>query len=422
MTRDDSAANALLLDLTTPLPAFDRAGMRAWGAHQRIFISSTMRDLGPEREAAVNVVREVSATPRFFEGFSADADPGELYRSEVGRCTVYVLILGERYGTPHPRDPQRRSATHIEYEEARAHFKPTLVYRKRGVQPEPELARWMTELEARHVVTRFTTPAELTVSLDEGLRHLAQAQSTEWVKLGRAVFPVRTYSRGARQTHNFGGRGSTPITLRAGLSDRGILQYLQGQHYQDLPLTFDLNTYAARDLRVQEEGTGAYQREHVITLSAHDAEDRAVAIMRIANSDVTPRQMLESALHHMLFESPLPQNERFGFAMPFHPPVVPELRDLHRRLAHDERSAELFPPLAKLFLTDRLLRGSSQHPALLSSITRLTVSPAIDQRVQVYLAGQLSNNMVGEPLNIVIEGEVNLFGPPSPLLRDWNQR
>src|SRR5579863_1045481 len=90
----------------------------------RVMVSSTVLDLGGEREVARATIAEeglvpwlLERPPREFEHMSGY----ELSVQMAQRCDLYLLILGGRYGSrPEGMPPgDTRSVTHLEYDVAR---------------------------------------------------------------------------------------------------------------------------------------------------------------------------------------------------------------------------------------------------------------------------------------------------------------
>jgi hypothetical protein len=107
----------MIVDLTAAARRAEGERVRDWLTSQRVFISSSLTDTLPEREAVAAAVEEEGARPVWFEEFGRDADAEEAYLAEVDSSTVYVGILNEIYGRPNP--PYGYSATEIEYMRAR---------------------------------------------------------------------------------------------------------------------------------------------------------------------------------------------------------------------------------------------------------------------------------------------------------------
>jgi hypothetical protein len=108
----------------------------------RVFISSTMKDLGPEREAVESALAGLDlAAVRAETVGSQSASPLEVSRMMAQQCDIYLGIYGGCYGTVVPGDG--RSITEIEYHTARKLGKPILIYRKKGILVEPEQEQFL---------------------------------------------------------------------------------------------------------------------------------------------------------------------------------------------------------------------------------------------------------------------------------------
>ena len=67
------------------------------------FVSSVMAGYEHYRAAAIEGIEAVGATPVAFERFGGrDSDPEAAYLAEVSTSTIYVGLLGARYGKPLP--------------------------------------------------------------------------------------------------------------------------------------------------------------------------------------------------------------------------------------------------------------------------------------------------------------------------------
>jgi Domain of unknown function (DUF4062) len=84
-----------------------------------IFISSTS-DLAPEREALAAELRPTYDLYLFEEDRARGASPERRCREQIGRCNVFVGILGARYGSSFPGDEDQRSIVEWEFDTARA--------------------------------------------------------------------------------------------------------------------------------------------------------------------------------------------------------------------------------------------------------------------------------------------------------------
>lgn len=405
--------NELLLDMTSPLPVFNEPELRQWALGRRIFISSTMRDLQEERQQAAGTIRSLGATARFFEEFSSPSGPQGIYVPEVARADAVILILGERYGEPVPADAHARSATQIEYDEAVGTYKPVLVYRKEGTQlkREPRLASFMNQLDAKHTVARFHSLGELDALVREGLSSLAQSESLEWCKLGRAVFPVSRWSR----------RGSS-VEIRTTTREPRIVSYLNppdGRYGQRPYLILGDRVDAVGQLSVHEEASGKYQREYVLDVQLRDESPTLSTMATVVYGNRPPSDWIRAHIKSLLFNEPMPEGYNpYGPGRKSRPDF--RLPEIYEALKDRGRVDELFPSLACVYLLDRLLRGSSQEPAVTREIHRLEVSPVYRGRsrvrVEYAIPGQFGQSSIGDD---AVEGEMVMEVRHERPLRDW---
>ena len=99
----------------------------------RIFISSVQKEFAEERAALRNYLRGDALMRRFFEPFlfedvpAADRRVDAVYLDQVGRCDVYLGLLGDEYGF---EDEGGVSATEREFDGATRHSKLRLIFVK----------------------------------------------------------------------------------------------------------------------------------------------------------------------------------------------------------------------------------------------------------------------------------------------------
>ena len=84
----------------------------------KVYVSSTIIDLRPERQAVLDWLR--MARHQAVDSYLPDSDTvRDSCLDDVGRCDLYVLILGHRYGFQPPDDnPAGLSITHLEFRRA----------------------------------------------------------------------------------------------------------------------------------------------------------------------------------------------------------------------------------------------------------------------------------------------------------------
>jgi len=116
----------------------------------RVFISSVRTGLEQERDSLPGLIRVAHHEPVRFEDFGAQPFPSrEACVRGVDSCDAYLLLLGPKYGHVFPETGQ--SATHDEWVAASTKGMPRLVFRKVGVEFEPE------QEEFAHLVGDYST-------------------------------------------------------------------------------------------------------------------------------------------------------------------------------------------------------------------------------------------------------------------------
>ena len=98
----------------------------------QIFISSTYKDLIPEREKVRDVILSMYQFPIGMEMFSAgDEEQWEIIKETIDSSDYYVLIIGKRYGSVIDEGPDKSiSYTEKEYRYAKSIGLPILAYIK----------------------------------------------------------------------------------------------------------------------------------------------------------------------------------------------------------------------------------------------------------------------------------------------------
>lgn len=82
----------------------------------QVFISSTYKDLIEERQAAVEAILKAGHIPAGMELFKSGKTQLETIKKWIDESDIYLLILGQRYGSIDQESG--KSYTHIEYEYA----------------------------------------------------------------------------------------------------------------------------------------------------------------------------------------------------------------------------------------------------------------------------------------------------------------
>jgi len=137
----------------------------------RVFVSSDMAELEPERETAENIIHGLNLEPRLFELIPATSQsPGQACLVEVRDCHIFVLLVWRSFPP----------AVRAEYQEAIEQGKPILVFVKLLAESEghsPDLRCLLDQLggEAklqtgvRTLYSRFRRLSELSARLRDAL-------------------------------------------------------------------------------------------------------------------------------------------------------------------------------------------------------------------------------------------------------------
>src|SRR5215472_8090651 len=166
---DDAAASgeAAARSGTAPTPA----AIRTPDQRVRVFVSSTLEELAPERAAAREAIAQLRLSPVMFEAGARPYPPRDVYTSYVAQSDIFIGIYWQRYGWVGPG--QEISGLEDEYGLGRG--KPGLYYVK---TPAPDREPGLTALldrirnEARTSYKHFSTPEELRELIGDDLAML----------------------------------------------------------------------------------------------------------------------------------------------------------------------------------------------------------------------------------------------------------
>jgi hypothetical protein len=81
------------IELSSKLPIIRTPDQRL-----RVFISSTLRELAPEREAARKAIEALRLIPIMFETGARPHPPQSLYRAYLGQSHIFLGIYWQSYG------------------------------------------------------------------------------------------------------------------------------------------------------------------------------------------------------------------------------------------------------------------------------------------------------------------------------------
>lgn len=181
----------LLIDLQAAAEVPSVGELSAWASEQRVFISSTMDDMADERKAVEVAVRAIGAEPVTFEQFGGmDGYPGDAYLGHVGSSTIYVGLLGRRYGHL-SRDGY--SATHAEYRKAKEDGLRISVWidNRAKADMEGNQVSFLNEVQVFHVTGSFDSPEDLHDRVTRRLKAIAAEELSPWVRVGNVVIRGR---------------------------------------------------------------------------------------------------------------------------------------------------------------------------------------------------------------------------------------
>jgi predicted ATPase len=119
--------------ITTPEPA---GGIRTPDQRLRVFVSSTLAELSPERQAARAAIESLRLSPVLFEAGARPHPPRALYRAYLAQSEIFVGLYWERYGWVSPGE----EISGLEDEYRLSEGLPRLLYVKEPApQREPRL-------------------------------------------------------------------------------------------------------------------------------------------------------------------------------------------------------------------------------------------------------------------------------------------
>jgi predicted ATPase len=126
----------------------------------RVFVSSTLQELAPERVVAREAIAQLRLTPVLFELGARPHPPQDLYRAYLEQSDIFIGIYWQRYGWVAPT--MEISGLEDEYWLARG--KPQLIYVKTPAPDrEPRLKDLLAQIQQEGVVSyqKFSETAEL---------------------------------------------------------------------------------------------------------------------------------------------------------------------------------------------------------------------------------------------------------------------
>ena len=160
----------------------------------RVFVSSTLQELAPERSAARDSITGLRLTPVMFELGARPHPPRELYRAYLGQSDVFVGIYWQQYGWVAPGE----QTSGLEDEYLLCGDKPKLIYVKIATGPrDPRLTELLGRIQADDGASYkpFDGAEDLAGLIADDLAVLlterfARSAERPAQALGRAALPV----------------------------------------------------------------------------------------------------------------------------------------------------------------------------------------------------------------------------------------
>jgi predicted ATPase len=143
----------------------------------RVFVSSTLDELAPERAAAREAITQLRLTPVLFELGARPYPPRELYRAYLAQSDIFVGLYWQRYGWVAPD----MTISGLEDEYQLAGDKPKLIYLKTPAPArEPRLQALLDRIRTEETASyqKFATPDDLRERLANDLAQLLTERFT----------------------------------------------------------------------------------------------------------------------------------------------------------------------------------------------------------------------------------------------------
>ncbi|MGB7923076.1 MAG: DUF4062 domain-containing protein [Pyrinomonadaceae bacterium] len=253
--------NDLIVESGAYPPPLSEDRYRGWMAGRRIFISSVMdNEMNPSREALRAYLHQMGAVPIMWEEITPrDEGPQVAYLGGVDRSSIFVLIVGSRYGVT---DASGYSPTHQEGNRAAERKIPRMLFTLgtvRDSERDGRLNDWLRSLFNEVAGASFPTTSDLVAQLDARLREMAAQSERLWIKLGNLVFPGKVTAR-------FEGSGGGQFVVTARVSGGEVRRAL-------LELNQPFGRRSAADTLTWSEKSFPVQVEGVSIDAEYTAED-----------------------------------------------------------------------------------------------------------------------------------------------------
>jgi len=259
----------------------------------RVFVSSTLDELAPERAAAREAITQLHLTPVFFEAGARPYPPRELYQAYLAQSDIFLGLYWQRYGWVAPGS----QISGLEDEYQLAADKPKLIYLKTPAQArEPALQALLDRIRSEAVASyqKFATPEELRERIANDLalllteRFTTRPETLSGARLARLPLPrSRLIDREAELAHAHallqrqdvglltltgpGGVGKTRLALQ--LAAEVAAQFADGVAFISLAALKDPTLVLptiARALGVSETGDDTLEQRLLVYLEPRE--------------------------------------------------------------------------------------------------------------------------------------------------------
>jgi len=158
----------------------------------RVFVSSTLQEMAPERAVARQAVARLRLSPVLFELGARPHPPQDLYRAYLAQSDIFVGLYWERYGWVAPN----MEVSGLEDEYLLSGAKPKLIYIKAPApNREPLLDALLNRIRADDGVAyqRFSTPEELGELIENDLALLLteRFERAQQAQMAQAMAPTQ---------------------------------------------------------------------------------------------------------------------------------------------------------------------------------------------------------------------------------------
>jgi predicted ATPase len=198
----------------------------------RVFISSTLQELAPEREAAARAIRHLRLAPVMFELGARPHAPRSLYRAYLEQSEVFIGIYWQRYGWVAPGE----QVSGLEDEYRLAGDRPKLIYIKTpAADREAGLGRLLDLIRSDDHASykSFSSPSQLRALIENDLAVLLSERFLSGAQ--QAAAPVHEQREQATRRTNVPAATSTFIGREAEVAT--IVELLRGSKTRLVTLT-----------------------------------------------------------------------------------------------------------------------------------------------------------------------------------------